>query len=601
MCGIVGAIGERNVTDVLIEGLRRLEYRGYDSAGLAVVDQGAVVRERQPGKVQALADAAHAADVHGRLGIAHTRWATHGAPTQCNAHPHMSGDIAPARTPAGRGLRVHLADRHRSGGAPDPVRAEAGRRLLPGRAPRGRAAARRVRAGHRARLRAGPAAGRAPGLAAGGGPGHRRELHQLRPARAAAGHQPFHLPRGRRLHRARPQPRQHLERRRRTGAPAGGGAGRHAAREQQGRLQALHAEGDLRAAGGRAAHAQRPHQRWPGRCRRLRTAGRRAAGEGAAHTDPGLRHQLPRRLCRQVLVRGHRRRVLPCRGGQRVPLPHHGAAGGHADRDHFAVGRDRRHAGGAARGQGARAGRAVHLQRADLDAGARVRSGVHHPCRSRDRRGLDQGLHHPAGGADAAGAGHRPSPGHAVRRARARHRAAAGHAASTAGWRAGAGQGHRAHRRGVRREAPHPVPRPWRAVPGGDGRGAEAQGDLLHPRRGLPGGRAQARPAGAGRQRHAGGGGGAEERPDRQAQVEPAGGARARRRALRVRRPCRRRAPGGGHQGLPHAQRRRRGGTDRLHRAAAAAVVPRGGDQGHRRRPAAQPGEIGDGGVSRAG
>ena len=94
MCGIVGAIGERNVTDVLIEGLRRLEYRGYDSAGLAVVDQGAVVRERQPGKVQALADAAHAADVHGRLGIAHTRWATHGAPTQCNAHPHMSGDIA---------------------------------------------------------------------------------------------------------------------------------------------------------------------------------------------------------------------------------------------------------------------------------------------------------------------------------------------------------------------------------------------------------------------------------------------------------------------------------------------------------------------------
>ena len=94
MCGIVGAIGERNITDVLIEGLRRLEYRGYDSAGLAVVHGGAIERERQPGKVQALADATHASGVSGQIGIAHTRWATHGAPTQDNAHPHQSGDVA---------------------------------------------------------------------------------------------------------------------------------------------------------------------------------------------------------------------------------------------------------------------------------------------------------------------------------------------------------------------------------------------------------------------------------------------------------------------------------------------------------------------------
>lgn len=94
MCGIVGAIGERHITEVLIEGLRRLEYRGYDSAGLAVIDQGGIVRERQPGKVQALADASHAAGIDGYVGIAHTRWATHGAPTQDNAHPHQSGDIA---------------------------------------------------------------------------------------------------------------------------------------------------------------------------------------------------------------------------------------------------------------------------------------------------------------------------------------------------------------------------------------------------------------------------------------------------------------------------------------------------------------------------
>ncbi|MES3039709.1 MAG: glutamine--fructose-6-phosphate transaminase (isomerizing) [Pseudomonadota bacterium] len=94
MCGIVGAIGERNITDVLIEGLRRLEYRGYDSAGLAVIHGGAIERERQPGKVQALADASHASGVSGQVGIAHTRWATHGAPTQGNAHPHQSGDVA---------------------------------------------------------------------------------------------------------------------------------------------------------------------------------------------------------------------------------------------------------------------------------------------------------------------------------------------------------------------------------------------------------------------------------------------------------------------------------------------------------------------------
>ncbi|MDP1541249.1 MAG: glutamine--fructose-6-phosphate transaminase (isomerizing) [Moraxellaceae bacterium] len=93
MCGIVGAIGERSITDVLIEGLRRLEYRGYDSAGLAVVHDAEIVRERQTGKVQALADAVHARQILGQVGIAHTRWATHGAPTQDNAHPHQSSDV----------------------------------------------------------------------------------------------------------------------------------------------------------------------------------------------------------------------------------------------------------------------------------------------------------------------------------------------------------------------------------------------------------------------------------------------------------------------------------------------------------------------------
>ncbi|WP_323750369.1 glutamine--fructose-6-phosphate transaminase (isomerizing) [Marinobacter sp.] len=93
MCGIVGAVSERDVQGILLEGLRRLEYRGYDSAGMAVVGSEAQVqRAREVGKVAALADAIEANPVAGHMGIAHTRWATHGEPSQLNAHPHMSGD-----------------------------------------------------------------------------------------------------------------------------------------------------------------------------------------------------------------------------------------------------------------------------------------------------------------------------------------------------------------------------------------------------------------------------------------------------------------------------------------------------------------------------
>ncbi|WP_199508289.1 MULTISPECIES: glutamine--fructose-6-phosphate transaminase (isomerizing) [unclassified Psychrobacter] len=96
MCGIVGAVAERNIANILLEGLKRLEYRGYDSAGLSVIHNGKLHRERQVGKVKALVDAVDASDdfFDGHIGIAHTRWATHGEPAQHNAHPHVSGKIA---------------------------------------------------------------------------------------------------------------------------------------------------------------------------------------------------------------------------------------------------------------------------------------------------------------------------------------------------------------------------------------------------------------------------------------------------------------------------------------------------------------------------
>lgn len=95
MCGIVGAVAQRDVVQILLEGLKRLEYRGYDSAGVAVINSDQQLgRLRRLGKVQELANAVAEQPLPGGTGIAHTRWATHGEPSEANAHPHVSGDIA---------------------------------------------------------------------------------------------------------------------------------------------------------------------------------------------------------------------------------------------------------------------------------------------------------------------------------------------------------------------------------------------------------------------------------------------------------------------------------------------------------------------------
>jgi len=93
MCGIVGVVAQRNVSAILLEGLKRLEYRGYDSAGMAVLDDSHSIQcVKMPGKVEKLEQKLESTPLKGRIGIAHTRWATHGEPSESNAHPHLSGE-----------------------------------------------------------------------------------------------------------------------------------------------------------------------------------------------------------------------------------------------------------------------------------------------------------------------------------------------------------------------------------------------------------------------------------------------------------------------------------------------------------------------------
>ena len=94
MCGIVGYSGFREAEEVLLEGLRNLEYRGYDSAGLSIFEDGVIRTVKSQGRIQKLADKLQKAPIHGHCGIAHTRWATHGVPSDINAHPHLSDNVS---------------------------------------------------------------------------------------------------------------------------------------------------------------------------------------------------------------------------------------------------------------------------------------------------------------------------------------------------------------------------------------------------------------------------------------------------------------------------------------------------------------------------
>ncbi len=118
MCGIVGIIGTEPVAPRLVDALKRLEYRGYDSAGVATLEQGAIARRRAEGKLGNLASKLGMEPLSGRIGIGHTRWATHGAPTEGNAHPHATDKVAVVHNGIIENFRELLADLSKDGYLP---------------------------------------------------------------------------------------------------------------------------------------------------------------------------------------------------------------------------------------------------------------------------------------------------------------------------------------------------------------------------------------------------------------------------------------------------------------------------------------------------
>src|SRR5512143_2001260 len=98
MCGIVGYTGQKPCGAILLEGLRKLEYRGYDSAGVAILDKGAIAIRKSEGKISRLIELVTREPVSGTCGVGHTRWATHGRPSDANAHPNLAGRGAGIQT-----------------------------------------------------------------------------------------------------------------------------------------------------------------------------------------------------------------------------------------------------------------------------------------------------------------------------------------------------------------------------------------------------------------------------------------------------------------------------------------------------------------------
>ena len=423
MCGIVGYVGPRPAAHILLEGLRRLEYRGYDSAGVAVINGNGVKVRKAAGKLAVLRDQLKDDAPEGTVGIGHTRWATHGAPTTPNAHPHLDGSGKIALIHNGiienastiktllvqRGHKftsetdtevlAHLVGEYYRGSLEEAVAS----------------ALRDVQGAYGIAVISADepdvlvAARNGSPLLVGVG---EKEWFVASDASAILEHtrSVVYLDDGEMVV---------LTRSRLPGAEPVQGKDRQAGRpdrlgsrhDRTGRVFPLHAQGDLRAAGERRQHAARPPARGGRQLPGSRPQpGRRPDQELQPRRDHRLRHLLALRPHRRVHDRGDR----PAAGGSRIrlgiPLPEPGAGRADAgDRD-LPVGRDGRHPGRGARSQAARRPR----------RGPGERRGQHHRARSerrplpargpRGRRREHQGVLEPGRRARAGGAPDRAAP-----------------------------------------------------------------------------------------------------------------------------------------------------------------------------------------------
>ena len=413
MCGIIGYIGPKDVVPVLIDGLRRLEYRGYDSAGVAVVRDGAVDLRRSAGKLSNLEEVIDADPLTGDYGVGHTRWATHGRPTEENAHPHRdcTGKIVVVHngiienyldlkqelqrqghtfvTETDTEIVAHLVEREmKDDGLENAVR----RALL---LMRGLFALVLISADDPEKI---VAVRNGPPIVVGLGDGeffvasdipailsHTRDVVFLGDEEMAVDH--AHGVAFTRLLR-----------------PAG--LEGHAARAvgsdhgREGRLQALHAQGDLRAADGRARNDPRARLAGSGRVfleEMKITDAQLAAVERVTILACGTSWHAA--LVGKFMIEQLARAAGRSRLRVRVPLRRSHRHAEYAGRRHHAVGRDGRHAGGAARGEARGRAEHRHLQRRRQHGDARNRRDGLHARRAGDRRRLDQGVHVAAGGA----------------------------------------------------------------------------------------------------------------------------------------------------------------------------------------------------------
>jgi glucosamine--fructose-6-phosphate aminotransferase (isomerizing) len=365
MCGIVGHVGTEQAAPILIDGLKRLEYRGYDSAGVAVHVEGGDDQGRPRGRQAAEPRGALAeAPLAGSVGIGHTRWATHGRPSEVNAHPHVAGPIAVVHNGI---IENHLALRARARGARRQDRERHRHRAR--RAPRAeeaqggldlegavRAALRECTAptpSQCSRRTSPTGSSWREVVAAGPRPRRRRDV-------SAASDIPALLPYTREMifledgdmavltREGSDQPHRPA---RRSSAPRTSTGRRHG---REGGLQALHAQGDPRAA---ARH--RGHAAWPPRSRERRRARardrperRRREGD-QARVPARVRHEPPRGDDGPLLPRAAREDPDDRRARERVPRPRPGHGRRRSRHRREPVGRDDRHARRGARGQGA--------------------------------------------------------------------------------------------------------------------------------------------------------------------------------------------------------------------------------------------------------